>query len=145
MELLLVNNNVAGMSLLLDTCKVWLGLHSKTATASWREASVDRKLLVVELHSTYWLKFHLYMDKVVAASHTGLHLHSEKSQSASCKWGCQECHMSSMLRTSLVWSKSSFLKALLAIDSGCTGISFLHGCFPFRHILSIGARTTFVL
>ena len=37
------------------------------------------------------------------------------------------------------------LKAPLAIDSGCTGISFLHGCFPFGHILSIEARTTFIL
>ena len=105
--LLLVNNNVAGMALLLDTCKASLGLHSKTATASWREASVDRKLLVVELHPT-WLKFHLDMNTLVAASRSGSHLQSEKSQSASCKWGCQECHKPSVLRTLLVCGKSSF-------------------------------------
>ena len=53
-------------------------------------------------------KFHQFMDKVVAASRTGLHLQSEKSQSASCKWSCHEGHTSSMLRTSLVCRKSSF-------------------------------------
>ena len=59
---------------------------------------MDRKLLVVELHCTDRLKFHLYMDKVVAASRTGLHRQSDKRQSVSSKLGCLGCHMSPMLR-----------------------------------------------